>query len=39
MNELKKIKKRIWIGFVVVVSIFGILAILGHFFFKLFLEK
>lgn len=39
MNEMKKIRQRIWLGLVLVIGIFGILAIFGRFFFKFFLGK
>jgi hypothetical protein len=39
MNEMQKIKKRIWWGLVLIISIFGVLAILGYFFVTLLFRK
>jgi hypothetical protein len=36
MNEMKKIRRRIWLGLVLMISIFAILAIFGRFFFRFF---
>lgn len=36
MNEIKKIKRRIMVGLVLVVGICAILLLIGHYFFKIF---